>query len=110
MLSALLAPMSEVACPSDPQNGLRGCRVGEASNPGLHVRRRRRVLSSVSRSDRIFSSFFQRMEEDLRGGASVQCRRAESPSFLDHKLVHAESSQAGPGVTAEHVKILQDGG
>ena len=51
--------------------GLRGCRVGEASNPGPRVRRRRRVLSSVSRSDSNFSTLLDGMEEDLSVGAAV---------------------------------------
>ena len=49
--------------------GLRGSRVGEASNPGPRVRRRRRVLSSVSRSD---SNFYTLLEEDLSVGVTVQ--------------------------------------
>ena len=46
---------------------LRGCRVGQASNPDPRVKRRRRVLSSVSRSD---SNFFllDGIEEDLSVG------------------------------------------
>ena len=47
--------------------GLRGCRVGEASNPGPRVRRRRRVLSSVSHSDSNFTTLL----DDLSMGAAV---------------------------------------
>ena len=51
--------------------GLRGCRVGEASNPGPRVRRRRRVLSNVSRSDSNFYTLLDGMEEDLSVGVTV---------------------------------------
>ena len=45
--------------------GLRGCRVGEASNPGPRVKRRRRVESSSPQSGSDFSNLLDGLEEDL---------------------------------------------
>ena len=45
--------------------GLRGCRVGEASNPGSRVKRRRRVESSSQQSESDFSDLLDGLEEDL---------------------------------------------
>ena len=63
--------------------GLRGVRVGEASNPG-HKKRRRRVMSSPDPSDSDFS-FFDGFEQDLcsvgwdGGGTQILPTAIQSP-------------------------------
>ena len=100
--------------------GLRGCRVGEAL-PGPRVRRRRRVLSSVSRSDSNFTILLDGIEDNLSVGATVdllkpffRCSRV-GPSKLrpQHELVRdnvllgcsstssSRDSDSDPGTNAE---------
>ena len=57
--------------PGVPEKVCEVAEWGEASNPGPRVRRRRRVLSSVSRSDSNFTTLLDGMEDDLSVGATV---------------------------------------
>ena len=67
---------SRVFVVRSPRYGVRGCGVGEASNPGPRVRRRRRVLSSVSRQQ--FLHFVG------RNGGRSQCGSDSASIFRSH--------------------------